>query len=274
MSVIAEVHSDDCMRFAERGLTKDDGRDHEIAKFFSDRVYYGDVTVGIIKSYRSTDIEWAKKHGHPTREVVLVYNPRWRYSQKGRANRKKATRWYWKTHGIKMITDEEQMKAVTVNFIDHYFAKYVVSAQRGYMPIIRLEDLNLSLKLHTGFFARFMEWLTGVEWTEEYVDFIREHNTPAYQYDNWLEWEVPPFGGRVTGVFTRQWEKKTWNRHNWDPDPFLVKYWTAMEDWEKSTWMEHAADTECALGYNRGLEIARLDDWKFRGAYEWGDVYE
>ena len=266
-----EIDKDTQLALRGRGLM--DQRDKIVQQFLADRIYYGDKSVGMIRS-SDADVRFARQHG-PVMHVQLVYNPRRRYVQKGRAKKPAAVRWYKQTYGRDMITDREQTEAVAAYFVEHFWEKYINIARRQDWPIIRLEDLNLSLKLETGFFKRFMEWLTGVEWPDEYIDYIREHNTPAYQYYNHFEWEKPPYSGRVTKVVTEQREYMAWaNRDNWDPDPFLDRWWSERTDMEKEVWIDKAAAMEKVLGYNRGDKITLEPDWEFRGAYLWGDVYQ
>jgi hypothetical protein len=274
LSTIAECDKQSCFNFAARGLKPRD-YDDEIVKFYNDRMHYGDKAIGIIKSFHWPNVRYATRlvGADNIRVVQLVYNPRRRYCEKATRKGGPASAWYKIRYKKVMSTPEEKREAAAAYFAQNYFAKYVKEGHRW--PIIRLEDINLSIKLKTRFFQRFMEWLTGVEWTDEYVAHIRENWTPAYQYYNHLEWEKPPFGGRIKAVVTEQREYMAWrNRDNWDQDPEVIKWWGNLTEEQKGYYHEYTTEVDSDLGYNDGDTCCRLDDWKFRGAYPWGDVYD
>lgn len=273
MSVIAECNKPTCFNFDARGLKSSD-YDNEIHKFYDDRMYYGDRAIGLIKSFHWPNVRYAESlvGKENIRICQLVYNPRRRYCEKATRKGAAAAAWYKGRYKKAMRTPEEQREAAAAYFAENYFGKYVKETR---YPIIRLEDINLSIKLKTGFFARFMEWLTGVEWSQDYVDHIRENWTPAYQYYNHLEWEHPPFDGRIKAVVTKQREYMSWrNRDNWEQDPEVIGWWANLTDEQKGYYAKYTTGVDRDLGYNDGDTCCRLDDWKFRGAYEWGDVYD
>jgi hypothetical protein len=275
LSTIGECHKPTCFNFGARGLDKGKHYNAEVIKFYHDRMYYGDRAIGIIKSFHWPNVQYAEQLVGKAniRIVQLVYNPRRRYCEKATSRGKDAAIWYETKYGEKMSTPEQQREAAAAYFAERYFGRYVQAGHR--YPIIRLEDINLSIRLKTRFFARFMEWLTGVEWTDEYVEHIRENWTPAYQYYNHLEWENPPFGGRIKAVVTKQREYMAWrNKDNWDPDPEVIKWWGNLTEAQKGYYTKYTTGVDRDLGYNDGDECCRLDHWKFRGSYPWGDVYD
>jgi hypothetical protein len=274
MSTIAECDKSNCFDFKGRGIQQRD-YDREIHKFFDDRMYYGDRAIGIIKSFHWPNVRYAEQlvGKENVRMCQLVYNPRRRYCEKGMSKGKVAAVWYKGKYKKEMTAPEEMREASAAYFAENYFGKYVLEGNRW--PIIRLEDINLSIKLGTRFFARFMEWLTGTQWPKEYVDHIREHWTPAYQYEDWVEWEDPPYGGRIKAVVTNQREYMSWtNKNHWDQDPEVIHWWNNLTDVQKGYYAKYTTQVDKDLGYNDGDICCRLDDWKFRGSYPWGDVYD
>lgn len=270
MSCVAECNHETCLDFERRGL---DMRhyDEEVLKLLEDRVYYGDVAIGIIKSFRPAFIKWAHENG-AVRQCQLVYNPRWRFTGKWTSKVKPASVWFKAKYGREMETREEQCEATAAYFAQNYFSKYLARAKDW--PIIRLEDLNRSMKLRSGYFKRFMEWLTGTEWDDEYISHIRENWTPAYQYHNWVEWEGPgKYEGRIAKIVTVQRGTPTWHRDNWEPDPYVVKYWDNLTAWQRALYHKYTDEIDERLGYNNGNDTCAHDDWEFRGAM-WGEVGE
>lgn len=277
ISVVAECHDETCLDLANRGFGMDQ-YDPQLCQLMRDRKHYGDACFGIIKSFRDPQIRLAKEMvGEQNVSIAyMIRNPRMRWCEARRKKARPGAVWFTSIHHREPRDEKEIMQGVANYFRVNYFEKAFL--QGADIPIIRLEDLNRSMKLRTGFFKRLMEHLCGVEWPDDYIDFIRENWLPSYQYYNWLEWENPDKTGRVTAVITNQREKPTWAlRHNWDDDPYPKIYWNDqdnMADWERETYLKEFAELERKLGYNLDEEYTVHDDWEFRGAYPWGDVYD
>jgi hypothetical protein len=271
ISVVAECHLDNCLDLLGRGLTMAN-YDDELCRLMVDREEFGDACFGIIKSFRGAQVNLAQRLVGPENTTVcwMIRNPRMRWCEARRKKEAPGAQWFTQLYRREPRDIKEIRLGTARYFKENYFGK----ALAGDVPIIRLEDLNTSMRLQTGFFQRLMEHLCGVEWSNEYMDHIRENWLPSYQYHNWLEWT----DGRVTAVVTEQRDKPTWIlRHNWDDDPYPKIYWNDqenMEDWEREIYLEQFGELEQRLGYNLDEECTVHDDWVMRGAYPWGDVYD
>lgn len=284
ISLIGECHKKTQLDFVARGIPMtQEAKNAQIQKLFEDRIHFGDCAMGVIKSFNESSVKWARKLvGKENVHVIsMVRNPMLRFFTKWRKRVRDATIWYNREFNANydpdwLIKDYPLMAEITsAYFALRYHNKFLTRVEAKHEPIVRLEDINRSIRLRTPFFKRLMEYLTGVEWSLEYIDHIRENWTPAYLYYNSIEWENEDKTGRVTAVVTKQREYRTYLvRDNWmdDIEPAVAYYFKNEYEWKAyHKWHDEIDRRE---GYNQRAFGSIEDDWEFRGAFPWGDVYD
>ena len=268
MSMLGEIPKPSQLDFAGRGIPKSD-YDKEVAKFFEDRIYYGDVAIGICKSFHPTNIKWAKQRmgDGAARIVQVVRNPIHRFVCKGSSKVVQGANWFKHLHGGRAPESEREVyEGVSAYFAQNYFEKFL---RRTEFPIIRLEDINRSMNKDFGFFKRLMEWLTQTEWPQDYLQHIHDNWTPAYNYNNWVEWDAE---GRCCKVGSAQRPRIARSDRDWSDDPEPGVCWRKIEDWHLGAYLKYNSDCQRRLGYNQTGPGTVETDWEFRGKYPWGEV--
>ena len=284
MSIIAECDAKNCLAFKSRGKSQAD-YDSEIHNFFESRIHYGGDVIGIIKSFHSKNIQWAAKHVGTKRVKVcqMMRNPRVNFPIKWQGKQKDSVRYFKRRHKRGPENEREWFEAVCYRYIDRFYARFLKAA--GKYPVIRLEDLNKSMAGNGRFFQQFMEWLTGIQWSNSYVNHIREHNKPSACYTNWVEWDKWPNGkDRVSRVCTTQDEKLGWPyRDNWNEDPDALRLWNldresdyvklgyCLTGWKKDDYLRFIGPYEKRLGYNQSYVGCVEREWECRKQYPWGE---
>jgi hypothetical protein len=274
MSVIGESRKPTGFDLEARGIPLSE-HPAVINSFFDDRVHYGDACVGVIKSFYSENVRYAKQLVGPDKVkfLYIVRNPIFKVVSRWKAKVRPGRHFFRDAFGRDPSDESEVFRSVLMYFAHQYYMRGIRFAKAKHCPIVRIEDINRSIHCRSGFFKRLMEWLTGTPWPQEYIDYIREHNTPAYQYRHHLEWENPDRTGRVDRVVSRQREKMTWSlRNNWEDDAEAAPYWEKLEPWQQSLYKSEFSEIERLYGYNIsgvGVETS----WAYRGQW-WGEVNE
>jgi hypothetical protein len=271
MSMLGELQKEGQLDLAGRGLTSDD-RAEQTHKYIEDRIYYGDVAIGF---YRWTweNVKYARNRvgKDSVRVVSRVRNPLYRFASKWAAKKKAGKRWFEKMYDREPRTEQEICEGCSAYFAENYFMKAIRKAERDGQPIVRLEDINRSMKKGGGFVKRHFEWLTKTEWPQWYIQHIHDNWTPGYVSRPALEWDDE---GRVSKVTWTQWDEPRWKwRDNWDDDPRPAYHWNEkLTDWEKELYMKYHERIERILGYNQGEKGVADEGWAFRGTFPWGEV--
>jgi hypothetical protein len=271
MSVIAECHLPNCLDFVRRGVPYPEpgqAYDDELYNFFESRLHYQDDCVGVIKSFRKS-VAWATKRVGPERVKLcqMVRNPRFNFVGKWAVKASRVP--LAKMLGYEPRDEYERFEATAIYYVRTFYHKWLHQASRW--PMIRLEDLNASVGSDGDYFQRFMEWLTGVEWPTSYINHIREHNTAAYKYRNWVEWDTWPDGReRVKSVNTVQLEIQQWlYRHNWNEDPEVPWRWARLDKRQQEIYLRHIGPYEQRLGYNQAYVGSTDAEWEGANAAPW-----
>lgn len=269
MSVLGESHKACGFDLEARGL-KQGHHKEEINHFFEDRVHFGDACVGIIKSFYPESVAHARQLAG--REHVklhsIVRNPMFKVLGAWRKKVPNGRKHYKHDNS----DEDEDFRASLLWMRDNYYRSALDRVGRS-TPLVRLEDLNRSMKYESGFFTRFVEWLTGTEWPDEYVRYCREHYTPAYKTDSWMEWEDNVARtGRVVRVHTKLLEPPQWPFRTWDDDPDPALRWvTHVNDRRREIYKEVYAEVEAELGYNVSAPGITEENWRHRSEW-WGEV--
>lgn len=266
MSMMGELVKPGQLDLKGRGICTD-SRDKEVAKWFADRIHYGDIGLGICKSFRQSDVNQARQlmGKEAVRIVQMVRNPVLRFAEKWTRKTGPGRNWFKMLRGRPPEGEREVCEGVSAYFAQNYFEKFMNNTQ---FPVIRLEDLNRSINKDFVFFKKFMEWLTQTEWPIEYLEHIKEHWTPAYNYQISTEWDDE---NRCSAVNMKRWDKPTLPR-DWTPDQFPLRGWSRLTDWQREAYLKYNTDIQRRLGYNQS-EMGSCDpDWEGRGKYPWGEV--
>jgi hypothetical protein len=270
MSFIGECHK--YLEFERRGIPYPHPRaayDREIYNFFESRLHYGDAAIGLVKSFRPQHVEWATDRvgAEHVRVCQMMRNPRFNFIGKWVAKSQRIP--LAKLLGREPASEYDVFEATACYYVKTFYEKFLARAVQ--YPLVRLEDLNISVGSDGDYFQRFMEWLTGVEWPTSYVDHIRQHHTAAYKYDNWVVWDTWPDGrARVKSVNTVQRVEQQWPyRNNWGEDPEPTRRWARLDERQREIYLRIIGPYERQLGYNQAHVGSTDSEWAARATARW-----
>jgi hypothetical protein len=259
-------------------------KDTAIQGYFEDADHRKVDACGIVKSFRRQAFDFVREQ--KGRWVQMIRNPLSKCGHRViRLDRKEAaTLAFTQEYGRAPTTHMEMVEGHMISFrrkhYDHFLHRARKYRHKHRWPILRMEDLNWSLSRDGVLFKRFMEWLTQVDWPEEYVDLIREKFLPNKLYKNTVRWCKNPDArtGRIR-VAKPMTAARTWGFFQergrvWGSDPESINYWNEWDEQTKFLYRKWFGDLEDILGYNQSYPGSVHQGWEFYGAYEWGGLYD
>ena len=141
--------------------------------------------------------------------------------------------------------DEREMFVAHLEIYAGHFRKLISRCDSE--PLVRLESLSTSLVTPGAtYFKGIMEWLTGLEWTDEHVDLVRQHAKPrkrghvpdpdCWMPDGYIEANYPsPFS--PDDKHADRWPSR--GAHTWEK----------WDDWQRRAFLEKFERIMFSLGY-------------------------
>lgn len=271
MTCLLEAFKEQMLRFDERRIDARKGYDDEIKRVFEFRKGK-DVCVANLKCDHPRLQQYVRDHeGHL---INLVRNPLAVIGKRfGRKNEEAKTR-FQELYGRPPETEADLFEGTVLKYVRQFYSVYLL---RGQMhgkewPTIRLEDLNASIGHDGRYFQRVMKWLTGVEWPDDYIDFIREHHTPGHRATSRAIFDKDYNLLRLPAWGRPAWRDRMgkWGEDVSENGP--AAYWEQWSDEMRARYLLQCSEFQQRLGYNQD-HIGSTDvDWEQRGQF--GEVLE
>jgi len=265
ISVLGEVPKPSSLAFKRRGIPNS-AMSRETIKFFNDRVHFGDVCLGVFKSFRTDVIQYVQERNGLV--LQCVRNPIHIVGVRQGRKMGPAERSFRSVYHRPMKTDDEIFEGHVIYYAEGKYRAFLKRADC--YPIYRVEDLNKSCGGDGAYFKRFMENLTGVEWPWEYVRHIQQNNLPCQLYDYRLEWDDQDRVCEVTMKARDDKVRASGEYCHWGPDPSIPRYWKQWTDSQKEIYQKWFGELDRRMGYNQQHVGSVEDDWEWGGKYEWG----
>jgi len=266
MTVFLEIFKEEMLRFEERGLDRKTDYDSEILRAFEFRKGK-DVCVGNLKCEHPAVIEYVETHGgrvfHVIRNPIALIGMRF-----GRKN-EEARRGFQKLYGRPASTDTDLFEGTVLKYKKRFHKMYLDRGPKW--PTVRLEDINYSIGRDAGYFKRFMEWATQVEWPEDYINHIRLHHTPGHAAESRAVFDED---GNLLKL--NVWPRFRWREKigRWDREDQSAKgaaaFWDSWPDEWKKRYQLHYEELDERMGYNQDHPGSTDDAWEQEGRF--GDV--
>jgi hypothetical protein len=279
--LVGEVHRPNQLNPQEIVMDGED-IDRTIQDYFDDATFQSVDSCGIVKSFRTQAFDFVREQ--QGRWVQMIRNPLSKCGHRViRLDRKDAAiAAYTEEYGHAPETHLGMVEGHMISFrrkhYDHFLHRARKYRSRHEWPLLRMEDLNWSLSGDGVLFKKFMEWLTQVEWPDDYIQLIREEFLPNKLYVNDVVWsEVDESVGRRRTVqpqtAARPEEFFQERGRVWASDPESINYWNEWNEETRFLYRKWFGDLEDLLGYNQSYPGSVHQGWEFYGAYEWGGLY-
>jgi hypothetical protein len=235
IAVLGESQKASGFDLEARGLSRAD-HPGEINRFLEDRVHFGDDCGGAVKCFFGVNERYAQHlvGKQNVRHTFVVRNPMYKILGKWKAKRSGGRRRFEEIHGRPPENDEEVFAGTLMYFRDTFYVKALRMASLKQSRLMRLEDVNRSIRARSPFFRRYM---------------------------------------RVVKVVNTQREETWWaNRNNWEDDPDPARCWvTHLDDRQREIYKEIIGPIESEYGYNQTATGSVETDWACRNKW-WGEV--
>ena len=260
MVVLGEVTKDEGLNLIGRGIPKSE-LGNEVIRFFDNCQEQHKACAGVIKSFNYQVVKYVLAHDgiiiHKVRNPIHIVS--WRFERKLEAARHTFNELY----GRQPETALERFEGHCSYYATRFYAKFLRQAEQ--YPIIRIEDLNESLRTDGSLFTRIMESVTATDWPEDYVKYIQDNWTPDQIYRFHPVWE----NDRITKLDYTMQDRKRDARNHWGEDARNATYWERWTQEQRDIYYKYFADIQNNLGYNQSYPGSTDDKWKFRGYYDW-----
>ena len=260
--MLGEVTKPKLFAFKRRGIDKSE-MSKEMLWFFEQCKKLGMAAAGGIR-WRSDVLYYVQQNGGVVAQ--LLRNPLhivgYRMFRKPRA----ADVVWRRTHDEGPKDDLEVFEGHVQYYADDHLGKMIRLVDQKQWPIIRVEDLNRSMRTGDNHFKKVMEWLTKTEWPENYIEHIRTHFLPFQLYLHSIEWDeegrpMPPVHTIVDVNRRRSSSKEGWDkRPGWEEDPSPLVLWESWNEAQQEIYLKHFAEIQRVLGYNQAY-IGSLDTY-------------
>lgn len=260
MCVLGEVTKDEGLDLIGRGVPKSE-LGNEVVKFLSDCQSQNKACAGIIKSFNYQVVKYVLANDGII--IQKVRNPihivAWRFKKKPEA----AIFTFRELYGRNPETLTERFEGHCKYYASRFYDKFLRHAEQ--YPIIRIEDLNESMRTDGLFFRRAMENVTGTVWADDYTRHIQNNWTPDQIYRFYPRWN----DGRITRVDHTILDRRRGKCSGWDEDLRNALYWEQWTQAQRDIYYKHFASIQNQLGYNQSYPGSTDAKWKYSDAYDW-----